>query len=120
MGQGVSLATRSRQFESSFNKVNLNTRHVVALHPHTRQSSPFLPRQQIRAHSLGIQCYIDSGRHRAMAALVPDITSMGVPVLGPMRDKICGRLQLGTRLISYHISRHVSSTFKRLTQVATH
>ena len=26
----------------------------------------------------------------------------------------------GTRFIGYHISRHVSSTFKRLTQVSTH
>jgi hypothetical protein len=55
-----------------------------------------------------------------MAALVPNIASMGDPVSGPMRDKVCGQGQSGTRLIDYYISRHVSSIFKRLTQVATH
>jgi hypothetical protein len=52
MYQAVSLAARSRRFESSFKpcKENLNTRHVGALCPHTRQSSPLIPRQQNRAH----------------------------------------------------------------------
>jgi hypothetical protein len=34
--------------------------------------------------------------------------------------KVYGQVQSGTRLIGYHISQHVFSTFKRLTQVATH
>jgi hypothetical protein len=55
-----------------------------------------------------------------MTALVPTIASMGDSVSGPMRDKVYGQIQSGTRLIGYHISRHVFSTFKRLTQVATH
>jgi hypothetical protein len=52
MDQADSLAARSRRFESSFHpcKVNLNTRRGEALHPHTHQPSPSIPRQQIRAH----------------------------------------------------------------------
>jgi hypothetical protein len=57
---------------------------------------------------------------RATALLVPTIASMGEPVSGPVRSKVCGQVQSGTRLISYHIPRHVFSTFKRLTQVSTH
>jgi hypothetical protein len=60
------------------------------------------------------------GRRRAMATLVPTIASMGDSVSGPMRGKVYGHVQSGTRLIGYHISRHVSSTFKRLTQVSAH
>jgi hypothetical protein len=61
MDQAVSLAARSRRFESSFYpcKVNLNTRHGEALRPHTYQPSPSIPRQQIRAHRLGVQCLTD-------------------------------------------------------------
>src|SRR5688572_25778454 len=61
MDQAVSLAARSRRFESSFYpcKVNLNTRHVGALRPHTYQPSPSIPRQQIRAHRLCVQCLTD-------------------------------------------------------------
>ena len=61
MDQAVSLAARSRRFESSFYpcKVNLNTRHVGALRPHTHQPSPSIPWQQIRAHRLGVQCPTD-------------------------------------------------------------
>ena len=61
MDQAVSLAARSRRFESSFHpcKVNLNTRHVGALRPHTHQLSPSIPWQQIRAHRLGVQCPTD-------------------------------------------------------------
>src|SRR6187455_2404618 len=40
-------------------KVNLNTRHVGALRPHTHQPSPSIPWQQIRAHRLGVQCSTD-------------------------------------------------------------
>jgi hypothetical protein len=60
------------------------------------------------------------GCHRATAALVPTIASMGEPVLGPVRGKVCEQVQLGTRFTGYHISRHVFSTFKRLTLVSTH
>jgi hypothetical protein len=48
MDQAVSLAARSRRFESSFYpcKVNLNTRHVRVLCPHTCQPSPSIPRSR--------------------------------------------------------------------------
>jgi hypothetical protein len=60
------------------------------------------------------------GCRRATAALVPTLASMGEPVSGPMRSEVYGQFQSCTRFIGYHISRHVSSTFKRLTQVSTH
>ena len=61
MDQAVSLAARSRRFESSFYpcKVNLNTRHAGALRPHTYQPSPSIPWQQKGAHRLGVQCLTD-------------------------------------------------------------
>jgi hypothetical protein len=79
MDQAVSLATRSRRFESSFYpcKVNLNTRRGEALRPHTHQPSPSISRQQIRAHRLGVQCLTDPDYRRAVNALVPTITRMG-------------------------------------------
>jgi hypothetical protein len=48
MDQAVSLAARSKWFESSFKpcKINLNTRHVGVLRPHTRQPSPSIPRSR--------------------------------------------------------------------------
>jgi hypothetical protein len=70
-----------------------------------------------RPHRLGIQCSTDLGCCRAVTALVPNIASMGDPVSGRIRDKVCARLHLGTRFTGYHISRHVLSTFKSLTQV---
>jgi hypothetical protein len=73
-----------------------------------------------RPHRLGIQCPTDPGYRRAVTALVPTIASMGDPVSGRIRDKVCARLHSGTRFIGYHFSRHVLSTFKRLTQVSTH
>jgi hypothetical protein len=56
MDQVVSLAARTRRFESSFYpcKVNLNTRRGEALRPHTHQPSPSILWQQIRAHRLGV------------------------------------------------------------------
>ena len=122
MDQAVSLAARSRRFESSFYpcKINLNPRHVGALRPHTHQPSPSIPRQQIRAHRLGVQCLTDPDCRRAVTALVPTIASMGDPVSGRMRDKVRARLHSGTRFTGYHFSRHVLSTFKSLTQVSTH
>jgi hypothetical protein len=100
MDQVVSLAARSRQFESSFYpcKVNLNTRRGEALRPHTHQPSPSIPLQQIRAHRLGVQCLTDPDCHRAMTALVPTITGMGDHVSGRVRGKVCGQVHSGTRL----------------------
>jgi hypothetical protein len=45
---------------------------------------------------------------------------MGGHVSGQVRGKVRARLHSGTRLTGYHISRHVFSTFKRLTQVSAH
>jgi hypothetical protein len=100
MDQAVSLAARSRRFESSFYpcKVNLNTQHGEALRPHTYQLSPSIPRQKIRAHRLGVQCLIDPDCRRAVTALVPTITGMGDHVLGRVRGKVCCQVHLGTRL----------------------
>jgi hypothetical protein len=100
MDQAVSLAARSRRFESSFYpcKVNLNIRRGEALRPHTYQPSPSIPCQQIRAHRLGVQCLIDPDYRRAMTALVPTITGMGDHVSGRVRSKFCCQVQSGTRL----------------------
>jgi hypothetical protein len=100
MDQAVSLAARSRRFESSFYpcKVNLNTRHVEALCPHTHQPSPSIPRQQIRAHRLGVQCLTNPDCHRAVTTLVPTITGMGDHVSGRVRGKVHCQVQSGTRL----------------------
>jgi hypothetical protein len=73
-----------------------------------------------RAHRLGIQCSTYPGYRRALTALVPTIASMGDLVSGQVRGKVHARLHLGTRFTGYHISRHMFSTFKRLTQVSTH
>jgi hypothetical protein len=100
MDQAVSLAVRSRRFESSFYpcKVNLNTRHGEALRPHTHQPSPSIPRQQIRAHRLGVQCLTDPDCRRAVTALVPTITGMGGHVSGHVRGKVYGQVHSGTML----------------------
>jgi hypothetical protein len=100
MDQAVSLAARSRRFESSFYpcKVNLNTRRGEALRPHTHQASPSIPWQQIRAHRLGVQCLTDPDCRRAVIALVPTITGMGDHVSGRVRGKVCGQVHSGTRL----------------------
>jgi hypothetical protein len=87
--------------------------------PHTSIvsiDSPFVA----RPHRLGIQCSTDPGCRRAVATLVPTIASMGDPISGRVRGKVRARLHSGTRFTGYHISRHVLSTFKRLTQVSTH
>jgi hypothetical protein len=91
MDQAVSLAARSR-------RLNLNTRHGEALHLHTHQPSPSIPRQQIRAHRLGVQCLTDPDCRRAVTALVPTITGMGDHVSGRVRSKVCCQVQSGTRL----------------------
>jgi hypothetical protein len=79
---------------------------------------PIDPPFAARAHRLGIQCSTDPGYRRAMAALVPTISRMGDHILGQVRRKVHARLHSGTRLTDYHISRHVFSTFKRLTHVS--
>jgi hypothetical protein len=79
-------------------KVNLNTRRGEALRPHTHQPSPSIPRQQNRAHRLGVQCLTDPDCRRAVTALVPTITGMGDHVSGRMRDKVCCQVHSGTRL----------------------
>jgi hypothetical protein len=68
-----------------------------------------------RAHHLGIHCSTDPGCCRAVTALVPTISGLGDHVSGRVRRKVRARLHSGTRLTGYHISRHVFSTFKRLT-----
>jgi hypothetical protein len=100
MDQAVSLAARSRRFESSFYpcKVNLNTRRGEALRPDTYQSSPSIPRQQNRAHRLGVQCLTDPDCRRAVTALVPTITGMGDHVSRRVRGKVYCHVHSGTRL----------------------
>ena len=100
MDQAVSLAARSRRFESSIYpcKVNLNIRRGEALRPHTHQPSPSILWQQIRAHRLGVQCLTDPDCRRAVTALVPTITGMGDHVSGRVRRAICGQVHSGTRL----------------------
>jgi hypothetical protein len=90
MDQVVSLAARSRRFESSVYpcKVNLNTRRGEALRPHTYQLSPSIPWQQNRTHRLGVQCLTDPDCRRAVTALVPSITGMGEHVSGRVRGKV--------------------------------
>jgi hypothetical protein len=121
MDQAISLAARSRRFKSSFYpcKLNLNTRRGEALRPHTHQPSPSIPWQQIRAHRLGVQCLTDPDCCRAVTALVPTITGMGDHVSGRMRGYVCWQVQSGTRLTDLPYSRHVLSTFKRLTHGTT-
>ena len=87
---------------------------------HTYKSSHKFPGNRTGITALAYNVTIVNGYRRATAALVPTIGSMGEPVSGPVRGKVCEQVQSGTRLIGYHISRHVFSTFKRLTQVSTH
>ena len=121
-GQAVSLAARSRRFESSFKTLQGKPKHTICRDtpsPHTSTipiDSPFAA----RPHHLGIQCSTDPGRRRVVAALVPTISRMGDLVSRQVRGKVRARLHSGTRFTGYHISRHVLSTFKRLTQVSTH
>jgi hypothetical protein len=99
MDQAVSLAARSRRFESSFYPCKvLNTRRGEALRPHTYQPSPSIPRQQNMAHRFGVQCLTDPDCRRAMTTLVPTITGMGDYVSGRVRGKVCCQVHSGTRL----------------------
>jgi hypothetical protein len=79
-------------------KVNLNTRRGEALRPHTRQPSPSIPRQQIRAHRLGVQCLTDPDYRHAVTALVPTITGMGDHVSGRVRGYVHCQVHSGTKL----------------------
>jgi hypothetical protein len=87
--------------------------------PHT-SIVPIDPPFVARTHRLGIQCSTDPSCRRVVTALVPTIASMGDTVSGCMRGKVHAQLHSGTRFTCYHISRHVLSTFKRLTKVTTH
>jgi hypothetical protein len=87
--------------------------------PHT-STFPIDPPFADRAHRLGMQCPTDPGCRRAVTAFAPTIASMRDHVSGQMRGEVHAQLHSGTRFTGYHISRHVFSTFKRLTQVATH
>jgi hypothetical protein len=100
MDQAVSLAARSRQFESSFYpcKVNLKTQRGEALCPHTHQLSPSIPWQQKAAHRLGVQCLTDPDCCRVVTAFVPTIIGMGDHVSGRVRRAICRQVHSGTRL----------------------
>jgi hypothetical protein len=71
---------------------------VGALRPHTYQPSPSIPRQQIRAHRLGVQCLTDPDCRRVVTTLVPTITGMGDHVSGRVRGKVCCQVQSGTRI----------------------
>jgi hypothetical protein len=104
----------------STNFLKSSTRHVGALRPHTRQLSPSIPRSRPGLTALAYNAPLTLGCRRAVTALVPTIASMGDPVSGQVRRKVRARLHSGTRFTGYHISRHVFSTFKRLTQVSTH
>ena len=97
---GVHTEMYSRRFESSFCpcKVNLNTPRGEALRPHTHQSSPSIPWQQIRAHRLGVQCLTDPDCLCAVTALVPTITGMGDHISGRVKGKVYGQVHSGTRL----------------------
>jgi hypothetical protein len=79
-------------------KVNLNTRYVGALRPHTYQPSPLIRWQQIRAHRLGVQCLTDPDCRRAVTPLVPTITEMGDHVSSRVRGYVYGQVHSGTRL----------------------
>ena len=100
MDQAVSLAARSRRFESSFYpcKVNLNTRRGEALRPHTHQPYPSIPWQQKEAHRLGVQCLTDPDCRRAVTALVSTITGMGDHISGHVRRAIYYQVHSCTRL----------------------
>jgi hypothetical protein len=99
-----------------------NPKHTTCrgtLSPHT-STIPIDSRFAVRAHRFGMQWPTDPGCHRAVAALAPAIASMGDHVSRQVRRKVPAWLHSGTRLTGYHISRHVLSTFKRLTLVSTH
>jgi hypothetical protein len=65
--------------------------------PHT-STVPSIPRQQIRAHRLRVQCLTDPECRRAVTALVPTITGMGDHVSGRVRGYVHCQVQSGTRL----------------------
>jgi hypothetical protein len=79
-------------------KVNLNTRRGEALRPHTHKPPPSIPRQQIRAHGLGVQCLTDPDYRRAVTALVPTITGMGDHVSSRVRGYVHCQVHSGIRL----------------------
>jgi hypothetical protein len=105
-GQAVSLAASSRQFESSFKTLQGKPKHTTCQgtpSPHMSTvpiDSPFVA----RPHRLSIQFSTDPGCRRAVTTLVLTIASMGDPVSGRVRGKVCARVHSGTRFTDYHIS----------------
>jgi hypothetical protein len=71
--------------------------HSVPTHATVSIDPPFTA----RAYRLGMQCPTDPAYHRAVVALASTIASMGNPVSGQVRDKVCARLHSGTRLTGY-------------------
>jgi hypothetical protein len=94
----------------------MNTRHADS---HTHQPSSLILCSRSGPTTLGTMLH-SGGPSHVVTTLVPTISKMGDHISGPMRGKICARLHSGTRLTDYHISRHVFSTFKHMTQVSTH
>jgi hypothetical protein len=84
-------------------------------------SKTFSPILSILAQSLSrTQCAsLARALGNTRGVTVPTISRMGDHVSGRVRDKVRARFHSGTKLTDYHISRHVFSTFKRLTQVST-
>jgi hypothetical protein len=86
-----------------------------ALRPHTVNRPHRFPSNRTELTALAYNAPTVPLCRRATTALVPTIASMGELVSGPVRGKVCGQVQSGTRLIGYHIPLYVFSTFKRLT-----
>jgi hypothetical protein len=88
-GQAVSLAARSRRFESSFQTLKGKPKHTTCRGTPSSHISivPIDSSFAARAHRLGIQCSTDPDCRRAVTALVPTIASMGDPVSRQVRGK---------------------------------
>jgi hypothetical protein len=120
-GSSSLISSEKQTIQIDFSSLQGKPKHTCqgTPSPHTSTvpiDSPFMA----RTYRLGIQCSTDPGCCRVVTALVPTIASMGDPVSRRVRGKVRARLHSSTRFTGYHISRHVFSTFKCLTQVFTH
>jgi hypothetical protein len=97
-GSSSLISCEKQTFRIEFLSLQGKPKHTTGLRPHTYQLSLSIPRQQIRAHRLGVQCLTDPDCRRAVTALVPSITGMGDHVSGRVRGKVCCKVQSGTRL----------------------
>jgi hypothetical protein len=89
MDQAVSLAARSRRFESSFETLQGKPKHTTwrgTPSPHT-SIVPIDSLATGQGHRLGVQCLTDPYCRRAVTALVPTITGMGDYVSGRVRGQ---------------------------------